>query len=258
VSIDDFLERLVEGYMLEDLEMMSKESLPEGKRYGAVGYPMMTTILSGMELLGGLLLPSKQSFDPRKGRVNFLNFWDHYFAKRYPDYAGLGNLMYNLIRHGVAHTFVAKHGIIIHKFSGQPLLINTDKEEVYIDPNVFYKEFKETYNKMIKIIIKNDTEVSGAKRNLMQSRLDRIEKDYSNDSKKFFSELPVLSSKVRTSNYTSKLLGSLTSNTSRASGASTSMAPIDDIPIISTSTTTVPFTAPSGTMADDASNGLQK
>jgi hypothetical protein len=54
MTLDDFLSRFVEGYLFEDLRSMAAIRLPEGVLYGAAGYPMVMTALSGVELLGML------------------------------------------------------------------------------------------------------------------------------------------------------------------------------------------------------------
>ncbi|NTV41355.1 MAG: hypothetical protein HGA61_03730 [Candidatus Moranbacteria bacterium] len=86
MNIDKFLEQFVEGYMFGDIENMLKIKLEEGRNYGACGYPIMMTVLSGMELLGDLL--SEKSIKPNSelGNENFLKFWDKYFCKCNPKY----------------------------------------------------------------------------------------------------------------------------------------------------------------------------
>ena len=73
MKIDDFLDRHVEGYLFKDLDAMSAISLKPGEAYGAVGYPMVSTALAGIELLGGLVSP--QVFNANNGATYFRNFW---------------------------------------------------------------------------------------------------------------------------------------------------------------------------------------
>ena len=117
MKIEDFFRQYIEGYLLGDLENMSTLGPLKGKNYGAVGYPMMSTVLAGMELLGGLLMPNLKPFDPRKGESYFLHYWDNYFAVENPTYASLGLLFRRLARHGINHVFLAKQGILVDKGS---------------------------------------------------------------------------------------------------------------------------------------------
>ncbi len=45
MTIDDFLQQFVEGYLFGDLESMSRITVLSGQTYGAAGYPMVATCL---------------------------------------------------------------------------------------------------------------------------------------------------------------------------------------------------------------------
>ncbi len=236
MSIDSFLSQFIDGYLLSDLETMSHDNVAAGKEYGAVGYPMMTTILAGMELLGGLLLPSEKKFDPdHGGHDKFLHFWDYYFCTQFPAYKGLGGLFYSLIRNGVAHTFIAKHGIVIHKFSKQSIKVDLGAKEVYVDPNVFFEEFRDTYHTRV---------VTIEDKSLMQQRLNKIERAYAKKSDALFNSLQTVDQSVDVKDYWPKL--SL-ANQAWSSGASHAMGPVDGIQLISTTNATTV----SGTLSQD-------
>lgn len=246
MKIDDFLEQFVEGYLLSDLETMSHDNVAAGKRFGAVGYPMMTTLFAGMELLGGLLTPLDEAFTPdAHGSDKFVNFWDNYFCTEHETYIGLGHLIYALIRNGVAHTNVAKHGVVIHKYSGQTIKVNLDKSEIYVDPNVLFREFESTYLRQVKTI---------SDKSAMQERLNQIEAAYAKKSKSQFDNLPTLDPSIVFSDSQNRPLDSTHVAQIVSSGASGALGPIGDIPIISTTATTVPFTTPSGTLPTNGSS----
>jgi len=57
MKIDEFLLRVVDGYLLHDLENMATFTTQVGT-VGAMGYPMLVSTLAGMELLGNLLMPN--------------------------------------------------------------------------------------------------------------------------------------------------------------------------------------------------------
>ncbi len=244
MKIEDFLTQFVEGYLFHDLESMSKVTLPAGQNDGAVGYPMVSTTLAGIELLGGLLMPNTNPFDPKnKSNDYFLNYWDNYLAKEYPQYTGLGRLFRQLMRNGIAHTFVAKPGIFVEKGSNRQLSIDTSRQEIYIDCNVFFKEFESSYWKHVKPIIDgSDTSLITTKATI-QSRLDDVSRVYSDDSSRLFASLPPLhTSTINTSKRSQVPVSPLFSfSGARASGASLSMQNI-------TASETLPFVTVSGTL----------
>ncbi len=49
MTLDDYLEQFIEGYLFEDLRSMASITGSPDKPYGAVGYPMVMTALSGVE-----------------------------------------------------------------------------------------------------------------------------------------------------------------------------------------------------------------
>ena len=190
MTIDDFLAKFVKGYLLHDLESMAQISLPPGQNDGVVGYPMIATVLAGMELLGWILSPGNIVFDPAGGSNGyFLNFWNNYFTKQYPQYSNLGRLFRKLMRNGIAHNFVAKSGIIVQKGSGQIVSIDSARQEIYIDCIVFYKEFEDTYHKLVEPIVNNLASSSLTTKKDMQQRLDDLSLNYSSEAQRLFGGL---------------------------------------------------------------------
>ncbi len=257
MAIDDFLKRFVEGYLLHDLESMSKITLPAGQNDGAAGYPIIATVLAGMELLGNILMPNTDDFDPKnKSNDYFLNYWDNYFARQYPQYTGLGRVFRQLARNGIAHTFVAKPGIFVEKGTYRQTSIDTTRQEIYIDCNVFYKEFEDSYIRLAKPII--DGAVSFSKpptRVTMQTRLDDINRVYSADSTRLFGGLPspldpsTINTGKRAQVPLSPLFPSLGTPTGNASGVAgpTTFTQVNSSATATMPSTTLPFITPSGT-----------
>jgi hypothetical protein len=71
MTIDDFLTKFVEGYLFHDLENMSNLKVLPAQVDGAAGYPIVATVMAGIELLGNLLTPNISSFDPVKESYNY-------------------------------------------------------------------------------------------------------------------------------------------------------------------------------------------
>lgn len=258
MNIDDFLKQFIEGYLFHDLESMSKIVLPAGQDDGAAGYPIIATTLAGMELLGNLLWPGRAPFDPKnKSNDYFLNYWDNYFCKLNPQYTGLGRLFRQLIRNGIAHTFLAKNGIFIEKGTNRQTSIDTVKKEIYVDCNVFYKEFEDSYLKLVKPIIDGTVPTPPTTKANMQFRLNDVNDIYSRDSARLFlSILPLHSSTIDTTNRTTAPVSPLFSGLGKASGASGTASPFSPVTTHSYSSTatvppstTIPFSpTPSGTL----------
>jgi hypothetical protein len=98
-----FYSNNIDGYLLSDLREMNKIKV-EGA--GNCGYPMLMSILSGMELLGGLMDDKK--WNSNDGRKYFDNFYSGYFKNLHSDYSAenIENEIYSLIRNKLAHTFL--------------------------------------------------------------------------------------------------------------------------------------------------------
>ena len=229
MTIDEFTAQVIEGYLFKDLKNMSLIKLGKGEDYGACGYPMVSAILSGIELLGALL--NRVTFSPAPGAGNtyFLNYWDNYLAKEKPDYAGRGPMIRKLVRHGLAHQFVTKPGIAVTK-NHQRLHLSrfsspTAGDGLFIDAVRFYKDLERSYNKLVKPVITNNRPF----KSVMQQRLDEIEAVYSKESLTYFPQ----SIQPTTSTFTLV----------KASGASVSFPPVTSSGIrgLSASTTLPPW-----------------
>jgi hypothetical protein len=198
----DFTKQFIEGYIFGDLETMShSKDVPAGKGYGVVGYPMLGTIMSGMELMGGLLLPSAARYNPEGMRHNFQNYWNNYFAKEYPQYAGLGDLFYSLIRNGIAHIFIAKYGVIVNKLAGPAILIDQSKQEIYINPNELYKEFELSYVNQAKPILDGTATTTSMPVAVLQARIASLEASDRIKSQRTFNRLAALDPSILTIDY---------------------------------------------------------
>ncbi|MCL4417350.1 MAG: hypothetical protein M1365_11740 [Actinobacteria bacterium] len=223
---------------------------------------MVATVLAGMELLGNLLMPNSDPFDPNRSNYYFLNYWDNYFSMQYPPYSGLGRLFRQLMRNGISHTFVAKPGIFVEKGTNRQMSIDTTKQEIYIDCVVLFKEFEDSYKKLVRPIIDGAVSSSTTSKATMQTRLDDLSKAYSDDSTRLFVSLPPLNpSTVNTMRRSEAPVSPLFSHIgTKMSGASLPMQPTSTSTLISTSTssprdasatapmpsTTLPFTTTSG------------
>jgi len=106
IAIDEFLTTYVEGFLLGDLRRLAVIG-EETRGTGALFYPALMTICSGMELLGAI--DSDQPFSPRnKGRHYFKRGWLLTYGERLDLPGEVGSQYYECVRHGLAHLFLPK------------------------------------------------------------------------------------------------------------------------------------------------------
>jgi hypothetical protein len=74
----------VEGYLLTDLKSMA--AIPTAP-VGAVAWPMVISVLSGMELLGALLFD--KPFNSNNGDTYFRHYWTHFLCAGHPQYQSI-------------------------------------------------------------------------------------------------------------------------------------------------------------------------
>ena len=167
MTFDAYLEQFIEGYLLEDLNSMAPISLAEVKRYGAVGYPMVMTVLSGVELLG--VLTSRATFTPANGAARFGEYWRNYMYPARPAAQRLDSLMYDFIRHGLAHLFMTKPMIRVTKYRDPGHLHRSPKSDVIcVDALILADEFAEAYWSRLR------PNVTGSLRANMEARFTEI------------------------------------------------------------------------------------
>jgi hypothetical protein len=182
MEINKFLEQFVEGYLFCDIENMIKIELDEPQVYGACGYPIIMSTLSGMELLGGLL--SEKTFDSYAGDNYFANYWDNCLCKYDTKYKieSIEKHIRKLIRHGLAHVSLTKPGIFITK--NKPAIhwkFDQENKILSVDVNEFFKDFRGSYNEIVKANENNKI--------IMQARLIEMVSQYAKESNDFFNKI---------------------------------------------------------------------
>jgi len=168
---------------------------PNNGEYGATGYPMLITILAGMELIGALTYNSSGVFDPHKGHDHFSNFWNVYFVTMFPEYKGLDSLFRQLVRNGISHIFLAKKGVMVTKGSGKRPIVDKSQRLILIDANKLFDDFEKVINKKIlPLLTVKSGEPSKAS---MQTMLKKIEQEYDNSElEKLYKSLSISSAVI--------------------------------------------------------------
>lgn len=96
-NLEAFLQHNVEGNLFRDLREMQR--VP-------IAYPLLMTTFAGIELLGALLSVSR--FKTGRGAIYFSSYWKTHLYPRLKNTEAIGNVFYQLVRHGIAHHFVLK------------------------------------------------------------------------------------------------------------------------------------------------------
>lgn len=186
MEIKEYLRTYIDGYLLHDLENMAKVATLTDT-VGALGYPVVATTLTGMEVLGYLLTTTPEAFNPNFGQRYFLNYWDSYLVPVYPIYDGLGRLFRKLIRNGIAHQFVGKPGVFIGK--DNTTQVDRERKVLYVDALAFYEDFKHSYERQVKPIADDAAKPSPPNIQTMQLRLDSMLGVYTQEALEEFSNL---------------------------------------------------------------------
>lgn len=209
--VSAFAEKVIEGYLFKDLENMVELQPKPGQDKGAVGYPMIMTICSGIEVLGALLYPNPiKKLTNNIGRDHFRHYWDNYLvAHKSSVYLGLAELVYSLVRHGVAHSFIAKGGVLVYKPRPSTIIpenlrhmnVDVSRQTISINPVEFFKDFSNSYFGLIKPIIFSSAR--NPLKNDMQARLNELLSSYEAQAKKEFEKIsPEQTSTTTASNAT--------------------------------------------------------
>jgi hypothetical protein len=221
MKIKSFLKNNVEGYLFKDLKTMKNVKLRKNQKTGYLGYPIVMSVVSGIELLGGLM--QKNTFEMRRHSAEyFKNYFENYFEISCPKYSGLSDIFLSLIRNGLAHTFLTKTGILITK--GNPsghlkvMKINNDYY-LNIDAIEFLNDFKISYEKqVVPIVWGSSTSTTSINKQDMECRLNEMISEYQVESN---NKLSPLSSRATVLLNYLNLISSLTNGTA-VSGVSTS------------------------------------
>ncbi|MCH8821771.1 hypothetical protein IID23_04615 [Patescibacteria group bacterium] len=158
-----FANQFVEGYLFKDLENMSNFKIKETEIYGNLGYPMISTVISGMELLGTILYPKPLPIEYGRLRDKTSNdcykyFWRYYFLRNNPQYKeikNLGRIIRELLRNGIDHHFIGHFGLTVTKEGHHKNLKPSSDGQINLDAMGFYFDFHGTYNKLVKNIFIN-------------------------------------------------------------------------------------------------------
>lgn len=150
-----FFEKAIDRYLLHDLANMSEIYHKPGQDAGALGYAMLGTICSGMELMGAILRPQKYRSSGHSERC-FRHYYRTYLAKYDTRYEPFETLFWQFIRNGIAHTYVLTPSISVTKQGADhhlKLWESGGKERFNIDCLQLYEDFRASYDDLVKTFL---------------------------------------------------------------------------------------------------------
>lgn len=171
-DVEAFLKRNIEGYLFYDLRAMQQDDANgEG-----VGYPLVMSTCAGIEILGALLSASAFNNRPGTGSGYFNAFWRDYLYPPPSVNGAVGDTLYQLVRHGIAHGYVLKGNIGVLRKRPELHLATDASGLLYIDAVELSNNLMAAYRtRVVPILAKTVGPVSRAS---MQDRLTEMEATY--------------------------------------------------------------------------------
>jgi hypothetical protein len=159
--LDEFLQHFVRGYLLSDLQEMLKigtELHRVESKDGHCAYPIVMTLMAGIEVLGVLaghkepytFQDENEKWKTVDGQKQFTRYWTKYLYPKdqRPKWNGVGSDIYQLVRNGLDHTFVAKLPIKVSRQQPKKHLLATpDRSVVNIDADQLAADFADSYKR---------------------------------------------------------------------------------------------------------------
>jgi hypothetical protein len=163
-DLETFFQHNVEGYLFGDLREMQR--VP-------IGYPLLMTTFAGIELLGALLSTSR--FNTYDGSVYFTLYWKTHLYPGLNDTEAIGNVLYQLVRHGIAHGFVLKGPMAV--FCSEPgvHLTRDSSGLIRVDAVQLATDLMDSFTAQVKPLVTSTAGVDGTS---MVARLREMETDY--------------------------------------------------------------------------------
>ncbi len=156
-----FFEKIIDGWMLADLEnMVTKIPAVEGA-VGNCNFPIALYIFACIEFLGFLtsdvIIPDGADNDTKRRIWSYMNsYFDNGFISQLKSYE---DDFVSIFRHGLAHEFFAKAAEVSR---GKSLLVfyDTDLKSLVLDADKFYEAFKFSTENLKQVISQNTGKIA--------------------------------------------------------------------------------------------------
>jgi hypothetical protein len=156
-----FLSHNVERYLFGDLERMGNLRNIAPPLGGGVGYPVLQSAFSGIELLGGMVAPDLFTTDARAGRSYFVGYWERFLYPTQVNNREIANAVYTLFRNGIAHTFLPKGRVGVFVGEARMHLTRDAAAAVYIDAISLAADLKRSYFELFLPIVLDSADPRG-------------------------------------------------------------------------------------------------
>lgn len=157
-DFNDYLEKYIEGHLLNDLQTISTRDPEINDRSGNLAYPLAIAVCSAMEFMG-LLLQNRSpvrddgSVDASTGLAHYIK---HYLSQTDAKYKALVEIAPRLIRNGIAHAYATKGAVAITRIGTRDrshLIRYTADDILVINSNYLYEDFVKSYQEVVKPLI---------------------------------------------------------------------------------------------------------
>lgn len=176
LDLEEYLKKMIEGYLFGDLKLMSDHPL---------GFPPLMASFAGIEFLGGLVHP-----DPFKahgcGRAYFKLYWSQFLYPSHVRSADEADAIYQLVRHGIAHSFVPKGPIAVGQTAGNHLKRLAANDWIIVDPVALSADLQASYSGRFRDLF-DDHEMVGR----MEGQLRLMHESYGDQYKQWEKELRI-------------------------------------------------------------------
>ncbi len=173
-NLDTFLQTVVEGYLLRDLEEMRSKT--------DVGFPIVMTACAGIELLGHLVAPGEDRPGPD---TSFEHFWRVFLYPKEPERL-LAGAVYNLARNGLGHSFILKGRLGVGR--GAHLAWSDDGSILCVNASRLAQDFAAAYrNGFLPLARALDGPVN---RQSIEARLNQLLQRYERDAREQRAAIP--------------------------------------------------------------------
>ena len=175
--LDDFLAHHVEGYLFYDLRTMSRDDA-DGK---GVGYPILMSCCAGIEFLGALR--SNVRFEAHgRGKDYFAEFWRNCLYPPPSLHTALDEPVYQLIRHGIAHSFITKGNIGVLRHDPAVHLTRDANGQFVVDAVQLAIDLQNAYTAFVRPVLTDPTR--SVEKASMEQRLTEMESDFGDQATK--------------------------------------------------------------------------
>ena len=170
--LDDFLAHHIKGYLFHDISFMERED----EKGRGVGYPLLMTCCAGIEFLGALR--SRRQFNAHgMGNQYFADYWQSCLYPVPSPHRTYDQLVYQLMRHGIAHSFFTKGEIGVVRKRPDLHFTRDQNGLLLVDVVQLGRDVINSYDAYIEPVL---TDASRASEKVdMERRLSEMESDFS-------------------------------------------------------------------------------